>query len=159
MKVGFIFLIIACANFLFAQEHPIINSKYPYEIAKPQHIPGLMPGNYLVRTDADYFNLLNPDPFHPLYVPDFPLYGGTGVILNLLIPKGSYDCVIKSIVETDYNVIINVNYIKGKYYRDCPSGNLVFLRLRKTYKEILVSEETEQFEEEEPPSLIYVISY
>lgn len=154
MKAVFIFLITCyCYNQLSAQEEIIINPKFPFEIAPPQEIPNLMPGNYLVRTDADYFNLLNPDPFHPLYASYFPLYGGTGVIIKKGASSNKYELIIESVFETKDNVIINTRLIKATHYMNT-STPLVFIRLNKTYKEILISEEIEIFATEEDPNVL-----
>jgi hypothetical protein len=123
---------------VFSQDE-IINPKYPYELVAPQAIPDLMPGDYLVRTDADYFNLLNADVFHPVYLPAFPLYEDIGLVLK----REEGFLIVDSIVETKYHVIVNLRQKKPAY----STGNgcsYVFIRLRRTDKRILISETIEE---------------
>ncbi len=139
MRWIFIVSLLIIVRLHIVAQDEIINSKYPYELAPTQDIPDLMPGNYLVRTDADYFNLLNADIFHPQYMPLFPLYNDMGLIMK------AEDKVFKveSIVETKYNIIVS---IRSKTPSIGFGGmcSYVFIRLRKSDKQILVSEEIEE---------------
>jgi hypothetical protein len=134
---------------VFSQDE-IINPKYPYELVAPQAIPDLMPGNYLVRTDADYFNLLNADVFHPTQLPVFPLYEDIGLVLKREFPSGSIAIVVDSVIETKADVIVNIRAIKPRYGTCDMAARYIFIRLKRTDKQILVSEVTEEYPPNDP---------
>ncbi len=139
MRTVFIILCMITGAQVFSQDE-IINAKYPYELATPQAIPDLMPGNYLVRTDADYFNLLNADIFHPAYLPTFPLYDDIGLVLKREFSSGSIAMVIDSVIETKTNVIVNIRITTPRYGTCDMAERYIFMRLKKTNKEILINE-------------------
>ncbi|MES2762336.1 MAG: hypothetical protein V4677_09015 [Bacteroidota bacterium] len=153
MKVAFVFILVLFQDFLLAQDHqPIINSKYTFSYMSGQYIPDLMPGNYLLRTDADYFNILNPDVFHPSQMPVTSLYNDFGMVLK----RDHGALVIDSIVETKYHVIIYTKIITSNYSFGSMNDCAVFIRLRKTRKEIFVSETPVEEVVEDKPDVVRI---
>lgn len=160
MRTPFLFFIAICFCFdLKAQyEEPIINENYPYKIVYPKSLPGFAPGLYLFTTDLDYFNYQSAGLFNPILLPAFFSYGEMGLIINKSLPTACDVLIVESVIETHSKIIINTKIIRPKTINwNIPRGPIC-LKLKRSTKEVVISEIIEELGPLNTDCLIRVIS-
>lgn len=141
MKSVFIFLILGLtSSSLNAQENVIINFDYPYEVVKQQKNYDLIPGNYVFKTDFEYISFLNSDIMNPILVPVFFSEKEMGLIIRKELSSGSYGFLVESVYETNDKIIVNTKIIKPNYFSCDLSARVLFIKLKKSNKEVVVTE-------------------
>lgn len=128
-------------------DEPIINAHYPFKGAQISAFPNTMGyGVFLFKSDIDYFMFQSVGKFNPELQPAFFSYDEMGVIISKKMTSGCVSYKIESVIETHDKIIINMILVAPSFRTQDVIDYMICLRLKKSNKEVYVSESIQEIE-------------
>lgn len=137
---GFFLFLAACG---FSQQADTISAS-AFEVVKEEPIASLPLGSFLFRNDQEYYTYLNSikeSKAHPIFFSDEEM----GLVINVKNHSRGIWREVESVTETGDRLIVNLVIRKDYYPYVRPEENYqqLFVKLRKTSKELVVQETNE----------------